>query len=118
MPSSGVEGVFSVSIHLTQSQKSPEFERSLIENRVDDLLGMAQYIHSGRPSLHSEIAALRPHGRSSVVFTCGPQQLVDECSVIAMDSGVDFKLMLSILNYIGQLHLDSCTLINYYLPWM
>jgi gamma-glutamyl phosphate reductase len=91
MPSSGVDGIFSISLHLTQSQKAPEFEKNVIESRVETLLGVAQYIHSGRPSLHSEIAALRQHERNGVVFTCGPQELVDECSVIAMHSGVDFK---------------------------
>ena len=53
-------------------------------------LGGLQY-SAGRPKLEDEVKALSGSKGAGLVFTCGPEAMVNECSVLAMANEVDFR---------------------------
>ena len=45
----------------------------------------------GRPSIETELRRVESFGSDALVVACGPPSLVNECRLLAVDKGLDFR---------------------------
>jgi len=60
-------------------------------NKDTESSGVLPHYKHGRPDLFTTLASLAPYSISSLVFACGPEQLMDDCANVTMQYGLDFR---------------------------
>ena len=73
---------FSVSVHLTSKK---------IGDQIPQNSNISSFWKEGRPDLVSEIGKLSYLKNNLLVFVCGPNSMVEECSELTMKYGVQFR---------------------------